>query len=226
MINLSSNEADSLTKLAARGVGYSWGLCEEAVLAARALSVHDVMVMQALGSLFKFYDTQTLDKVTPQIQDNTWACSGVALCPLICGAALSDRASMLAAKSNLVLHKVIHPELLVPFVVDVAAQIGQRVHISWNGLKVDCNGQHVCASVGIVEFNQRCLQQTQPVNVSLHMNCEPLESSFEWQAQHDMRLQLTAACMQQFKQFALRTYAPNTEQSRLLGAGAGDSDND
>lgn len=226
MVDLSTNEAASLTKLAARGVGYSWGLCEEAALTARWLSSHDVMVMPALGSLFKFYDTQTLDKVTPQIQGNTWACTGVALCPLISGSALSDRASMLATGPDLELQNVIHPVLLVPFVAELAVQIGQRVHISWNDLIVECDGRQTRSSVELIEFSQRCLQQTQPVNVSLSINCEPLESSFEWQAQHDTRVQLSAACMQQFKQFAHRTYAPNTEQSRQLGAGAGDSDND
>ncbi len=226
MINLSSNEASSLTKLAARGVGYSWGLCEEAALTVRWLSSRDVSVMQALGSLFKFYDTQPLDKVTPQIQSNMWACSGVALCPLLTGSALSDRASMLATGADLELHTVIHPMLLVPFVSEVAVQLGQRVHISWNGLIVECDGQQARSSVELIEFSQRCQQQTKPLNVSLSINCEPLETSFEWQTHHDTRLQLSAACMQQFKQFAHRTYAPNTEQSRQLGAGAGESDND
>jgi hypothetical protein len=51
-------------------------------------------------------------------------------------------------------------------------------------------------------------------------------SSELWPVVLHSRVSVDLICLESLKQYAHRTYAPATEQSRLSGAGAGTSDND
>jgi len=226
MVDLSANEAASLTKLAARGAGYPWGLCEEAVVAARWLCSFELSGMQALLSLCLRVDQQPLSTFTPQIEGTTWKPVSAGLCPLICGSALSDRAALIAARSSITIESVMSPILLLPFVAQMSAISATSVQLSWNDFVLVCHADQIYANRDADDFDQRCMNDDESATVALQMHIEPSSSMSEWSVRTDSRQNLLPACLHKLQKLAQRTYAPNTEQSRLLGAGAGNSDND
>ncbi len=108
------------------------------------------------------------------------------------------------------------PALVLPFVAYAARQLGKPTGVSWPGAQVVTDGRalslHVendaalLAPAGVVTVNPATVMgAAQP----LQTRANP--SPDDWQALADL---------------AQRTYAPETDESRLKGAGAGLNDND
>jgi len=226
MVDLSANEAASLTKLAARGAGYPWGLCEEAVVAARWLCSCELSGSQALVLLCQQVDRQPLSRFTPHMDGAIWTSADSSLCPLICGSALCDRATLLTGLFHIVIKNLISPILLLPFVSQLSVQSGLPVQIAWNELVLMVDAERMYANRDVKEFDQSCSLNVVPTTVELSVHIAPSASLVEWSMNIDSRQTLSPACLQELQKLAQRTYAPNTEQSRLQGAGAGNSDNE
>lgn len=208
---LSLNEVETTAKKAARGAGYPWGLAEEAGKASRWLCARDIDGNAALANLLGLVDGANLPRWAPDTDNGPWAASGGQLCPLIAGAAISDRAHTLRHKS-IRLANIVEPALLAPFLALAAQQIKETITIKWPGGVVSTDGNNVeaqgtfpaqadSAEIGlggaVANPNRRRSRATPNIDV--------------WNI---------------LAQFANRTYAPATEESRLKGAGAQVSDND
>ncbi|PUA45145.1 DUF3726 domain-containing protein [Pseudomonas protegens] len=216
-MHASLNEIESLCKKAARGAGLSWGLAEEAGKAARWLSAHGLDGPGVLAQQLQENDGCAYAQLAPDVSAEPWQGPGHALCPLIAGATLSDHAHLLRHNGDIELRHVAHPQLLLPFASSIARQLGMWLELSWEAcrLRFAPTGEAwliQAQSLGAASTAQvRCasVPPAEPLGKALVGKIPELGDS----PQHDL------------DHLAARTYVPASEASRLLGAGAGLSDN-
>jgi len=205
-MSFSLNEVEATAKKAARGAGYSWGLAEEAGKATRWLSAQGLDGCGALAALL-----QEPRHESPTRDGDIWSANG-ALCPLASGAALSDFAADLAA-GPIRLIEVAHPQLLLPFAAGAARQMGTVLTLACDTLTARTDG----AGVDLAHIPSP--PGTSDVQVSLGGRMGAA-------LPHQTRAASDPAIWAVLTGLAARTYAPATDASRRLGAGAGLSDND
>lgn len=220
-MHASLNEIESLCKKAARGAGLSWGLAEEAGKAARWLSAHGLDGPGVLAQQLQENDGCAYAQLAPDVRAEPWQGPGHALCPLIAGATLSDHAQRLRHNGHIELRHVAHPQLLLPFASSIARQLGLWLELSWEAcrLRFAPSGE-----VWLIQAQNLGAASTAQVRCA---GVHPTESLAE---PHARALagripELGDTPQHDLDQLAARTYVPASEASRLLGAGAGLSDN-
>ncbi|WP_137701469.1 DUF3726 domain-containing protein [Marimonas lutisalis] len=206
MTDLSLNEVEATAKRAARGAGLSWGMAEEAGKAVRWLSAQGLPGCAALADL--------LDAPGNAPTSLDLLSSSGPLCPLAAGVALSDMAGRLGA-GDTVLSDVAQPLLLLPFLQAAARQTGRALRVGIDGTMVGLDGAQVTCS------DPADLDMPHARRIVIAPGAVPAPPL----PQHT-RAEVTADTLERLNRYAHRTYAPATEASRLLGAGAGLSDND
>lgn len=211
----SLNEVDALAKRAARGGGYSWGLAEEAGRAARWLSAQGLDGCQTLALVLRQNDGRSMQDLSPLSLTGDWTGLAGCLCPLMAGATLSDSAEQLGT-GKILMCNVMFPALILPFAAAVARQRQTVVNVTWSGLAAATDGVRLnlvdsgnAVTVSTAEHLQ--VWAGGRLGVSLPCNSRTTPDAADWTT---------------LSRFAARTYAPATEASRRLGAGAGLSDND
>ena len=209
--SLSLNEVDALAKKATRGTGYSWGMAEEAGKAIRWLCRNGVDGCSDLVDLLVECDGTDLAEWRPRIDGHVWTARSDRLCPLITGAALSDRAADLY-DAVIEIGPLVRPVLILPFAGHAAQSLRGLVSVRWTG------GVAVTDGVGLSHDGKHPVGP-ETVRVSL-------EGRIEDPNPECSRATLNHDCHARLERFAQRTYAPATEASRIKGAGAGLSDND
>ena len=208
-MTLSLNEVESTAKRATRGAGYPWGLSEEAGKATRWLCARDLDGCGALAALLLRTDGADLEKWTPRCDAPIWTAEGGRLCPLIAGAALSDRALSLRGVRLAVL---VAPLMLIPFVALAAQQLDTM-------LKVELPGASAVTDGRALSVSGRFVAETEELAVDPGGSLvNPLPDR--------RRAAPGKEALGVLELLAQRTYAPATDASRLSGAGAGLSDND
>ncbi|WP_247256943.1 DUF3726 domain-containing protein [Pseudomonas moorei] len=216
-MNASLNEIESMCKKAARGAGMSWGLAEEAGKAAKWLSAHGLNGPQLLAEQLRHDDGVAYRELAPVVCEGTWHGSTLPMCPLIAGATLSDHAHLLNTTGQILLSNVSCPQLLIPFVSGIATRLKRSLELSWPGctLFFDSRGE-------VFLNNAEGLGQERAASVCCTHATAPdakanaLEGPIPAVARPDLAY---------LEALAYRTYVPSSESSRLLGAGAGLSDN-
>ena len=205
-MSFSLNEVEVTAKKAARGAGYSWGLAEEAGKATRWLCAQGLDGCAALAALLgdPRHEIPTCDGVV-------WSGSG-ALCPLATGAALSDFAENLA-DGPIRLVEVVQPQLLLPFAAGAARHLGTVLTLSCDTLTARTDGTGL--DLALIPSPPG----TSDVTVSRGAAMAGARS-IQTRAAPDPAIWAILTGL------AARTYAPATDASRRLGAGAGLSDND
>ncbi|MEB8387380.1 DUF3726 domain-containing protein [Rhodobacteraceae bacterium KMM 6894] len=208
----SLNEIGSLTRKAARGAGFSWGMAEEAGRAARWLAGVGLPGPEALADLLEATDGMAHGMLCPSDPTTKdWRASGGMLCPIAAGTALCDMAGALAQARTL--REVVQPLLLVPFVADAAGVSGRAQALTWPD-----------AAFLFTKDLRGAIITTTPLARVVHLTQDaptglpPLACQLRYDLCPDVAARLTL--------LAERTYAPETDASRLGGAGAGLSDND
>jgi hypothetical protein len=213
----SLNEIEVMCKRAARGAGMHWGLAEDVGKAIRWMNAHGLPGDEELANLLRQNNTRRYDELSPISMNGVWSASGGALCPLIAGVSLCDRASEIADGRVIELGTTTHPLLLVPFASIIANLSKTTVKVSWYG------AEFVCAS--------GCFQVTDETAVIAPASvesvcCQRTTASISPPTHTWERTEVSAENWAQLNTFAERTFAPATEASRLAGAGAGLSDID
>lgn len=208
----SLNEIEAHAKKAARGCGYDWGVAEEAGKAVRWLTSHGLAGAASLAAHLSLQD----DDGPPQTLDGVWASATGALCPLTAGITLNDCADRPIAETEQAMRDVTHPLLVVPFAAWAALHINAPLTVSWNSVRATTNGYdlHIEGSEA-----DRVTPRTSVLQCFVAQDRPVLSKPA-------LRGQVTPDVWAKLNTFAQRTYAPATEASRLLGAGAGISDND
>lgn len=213
---VSRNEIESLALKAARGAGMSWGLAEEASVAAGWLAEHALPWADTLvGVLAQAHATSP-----PQIVGHAIAPSrpGTRLCPILTGALLSDLGP---PASTIEVHDLLAPVWLAPFLAgwagpDCGASLSwreARLLVAQSGI---AGADAVPAAALTAAFADRiaiALERTDRLQQP-----RTRRASSGYVAPDDAWRSLQA--------FEHRTYVPASAQSRLAGAGAGLLDND
>lgn len=216
-MSYSLNEIEALCKKAARGAGYSWGMAEEAGKAARWLASYDLAGPEHLAALLAQNDGLPLADFAPQNLSKVLAAYSGPICPLAGGAALCDSADQLATPGGTEMSKVMHPMLVIPFAASASVYLKRSVALYWDNVKI-----HISAS-GIRVTGSRTDME---VSLTDALRCEVSdEPALDFQTP-SYRGDVSLAAWTALSAFAHRTYAPATEESRILGAGAGVADND
>jgi hypothetical protein len=117
---------------------------------------------------------------------------------------------------TITLQNVTHPLLLLPFAASAAQSIGTPVSLEWEGVQVSTDGKTVS-----IDGTGEALNTQGETRVKCAVN-----NGFSGTHKPAIRGQLSDETVEQLMVFALRAFAPITEQSRELGAGAGLNDND
>ncbi|MFY2825336.1 DUF3726 domain-containing protein [Ruegeria sp. MALMAid1280] len=209
-MSFSLNEMEATAKRATRGAGYSWGQAEEASKAARWLCAQGMDGAGALARLLTLGLASDLAAHRPRQVDGPWQGDGD-LCPLSAGPLLSDCAHLLKT-GPVELQAVVSPALLLPFAANAARVLKSCISIEIDGVRAVTDGDHLAAP-DILPITARRVTVSQGVAPDVPRN-------------RHTRAQPTLDDWAVLNRFAHRTYAPATEESRLLGAGAGLSDND
>lgn len=208
-MNLALNEVEAIAKKAARGAGYSWGLAEEAAMAARWLCARGIDGCAALAALLEQGHEAPCP---PTIGAECWVAPAGALCPLATGAAIADRADDLLT-ADVRLGRVNEPILLLPFAACAAERLGTFVRLVMPGAVVATDGEGLSI-------------EGMPGPIAAHVTVAASGVAGAAPRARYARATPAAATWASLERFAHRTYAPATEVSRQRGAGTGLSDND
>jgi len=192
-----------MSKGAARGSGLSWGQAEEVSFATVWLLKNGFDVSNDLISLLES------DIIYPpdNIDEDIWQNKGGDLDPIKSGVALLD----LDTNKTIVLRNVFLPHFLIPFV----AQLSQSMLIEANNFSVVLIDGRV--KTNIKDWPSRSNE------VKLSATSDKIELKY---SQVPKRCQVADDVWNRLEELTYLTYAPVTEESRVLGAGAGLSDND
>ena len=208
-------EVEATAKKAARGAGHSWGMAEEAARATRWLCAHGIDGVAGLARALARVDGSDPRQHAPVRLAGDWSARAGAMCPLMAGAALADSAAGWAETGKRI-ENVAVPVMLLPFAAMAARHLGAAVTLEWNGARAITDGQATSLEAA---GNDDLLQTAAQVRVLVG------GTPGSRLAQHS-RAVPDARDWETLNRLAHRTYAPDTEASRLRGAGAGLSDND
>jgi len=204
----SLNEVEVLSKKAARGAGYSWGMAEEAGRAVRWLSRQGQDGAAALAELLE--GLAGADPVTlapTELRADMSERKG--LCPLALGTLISDMPGLPGA--GLVAGGVRAPLLVLPFAATAARRLGQAISVEAGPSGAVTDGD---ALFGLRPFGGAGLVSIGP-------------SAIDGPRSEQRHRVLTGQeVWARLDVFAQRTYAPATEASRLKGAGDGSVQDD
>ncbi len=199
---VSLNEVEMTALKAARGAGYSWGLAEEAGKAVRWLAEREERDFGWLAPLLAILQAPPASLH----------------CPIARGAALADDPET-ALPAGMTELGVIHaPGLLLPFVAAAARTLREPLLLVCHGLRFrttpdedafECRGWHALAQPAAVAITRG---GPMPLLRQLRRKDGGVSTSVEFWRFLDP--------------YVVRTYVPESDTSRLTGAGAGLNDND
>ncbi len=222
MADYSLNETASRAKLAARGVGYSWGMAEEVARAIFWLASRELPGPALLLNLLSHYPTSESVKLAMPLNNNGQLCVKDSwLCPIAAGCALSDTCADVDDTTLIVLPSVKSPILILPFVADIALRFGTVLDLELDKYTVSTNGTQVKFSdiaFATMEQAERVVCRTASSETTEYTLGDRENTAFRVVVEDHVWAGLGA--------YAQQTYAPSTESSRALGAGAGLNDND
>jgi hypothetical protein len=208
----SLNEIEALSRKAARGAGYSWGLAEDTGRAVRWLEARGLPGAETLADHLKRVDGQDLASLTPDA--DSWTAPGGAACPILAGTMLAD--GMAGPGSDpLVLSNMASPLLLLPFLCWMASAQGRTVGIAVSDTSIALSPEGAL-------IQTKAIPSPASAPVTLQFGVDPAGDPVA----EGLRSACSADTVAALNAFAHRTYAPATEESRLAGAGAGLTDND
>ena len=213
----SLNEIESLARKAAKGAGHSWGMAEEAGKSVRWLCAAGLPGAEALAGLLQRNDGRAYEDCCPDCVGPVWQAKGEELCPVITGAAICDRAGLLADGVEIQLAATSYPLLLVPYIASASDISGASISVSWLGFTMSRANRESRFDMEEAAPLSTC-QEAIVIRKCDTPSGERLRRAYRGTIPLETKDILLG--------FAQRTYAPDTAESRLSGAGAGLTDND
>jgi len=215
----SLNEIETLGKRAARGAGLDWGLTEEAGKALRWLVARGLPGPALLAELLALHDGRSYDDLAPAGDAAPWAAPGGRLSPLLAGPAVTDRAADLAAGGAVELAETAYPLFLAPYLAAAAKLTGRPMTLTCPDLEIVLTP---AGSFRLTGDDRQLVAAAAPRVQLTAGDAAPAGAVSALQG----RGELEGDVRERLEAFAQRSYAPASEASRLMGAGAGLSDND
>jgi hypothetical protein len=219
VIVCSLNEVEAYARRGARGAGMAWGLAEEAGKAARWLSARRLPGVDLLLRLLTANDGRPYESMAPAAGTDRWVASGDTLCPVCCGAALSDRIAAREPGAELTLHDLAYPLLLAPFLDQPGQPPGGCYALRWPGFQMQVSA----GSVALDYDDERVLvtecTDTATVSVIPGRRVEAADRP------RVAGVDVDSSVWRVLDDLGKRTYVPASEESRAR-AGAARTDND
>ena len=213
---LTLAEVESYMRKCARAVGLEWGIAEEAGKSARWLAAFDLPGPELTLAHLQQLKTQNYRDWVPDCAVDPWSASGGKLCPIVTGAALADRATLLLDGHTIRLRTTAYPLLLVATLGQAARFHNCVITTRWEGASVSSFAFDVA-----LDGDNKAIQcaQTDAVECLVDTGVQPQRkaSTLAYSVDDDIYRQIDA--------LAFETYVPASEASRA-GAGAGLTDND
>lgn len=204
---LSSNEIDAMAKKAAKGAGMPWGLASDAGRVARWLADQGLPGPELLVDLLDWRDGRSHVEVAPPDVGLAWADHPLALDPVVVGTVCADLAGRLA-EGRVELGRVRQPLLLGFALSVVAARTATALVGRWDDSALGVAADQATGQGSLFATEANVIVEPG------HLNGERLTAPAEgWT--------VDPAAWARLEAYAHRTYAPDTEASRLRGAGAG-----
>lgn len=213
ILDLSLGEFRALVAKAGRGAGFSWGLADDLAYSARRLAEFGVGSGPMVVSLLERIENAELSQLMPTSE---WQASGELLCPICTGASIADAVSP-ASPQRRDVGPVMEPAFVAPLVSAALGPDQRNCVVSWD--------------------DGECVAGADSLRLTGTIPAEPAMISVQWGSTtaspkegadgvgHD-RVSLPSATFEALEQWAHRTYAPATDESRAAGAGSDQSDND
>lgn len=215
----SLNEVQAAGLKAARGAGLSWGLAEDAGRAVRWLEARGLPGVPALGRSLVAWDGMAPGRFQPTVEGDDWSGGGEGLDGLLAGLALLDR----RGAEPVTLHHVANPLLLLPSLASLTTVQGAGLTMSVDGDRpLDCQ----LWPAGPSESARRLGEIDRARRVTVAPGAGQREPSGPVCSLVDGSATIDDDAWRVLEAFAQRTYVPESEESRLRGAGSGESDAD
>ena len=202
----SSSEINTISKRAARAVGYSWGVAEEVGKCISSIEMFGISGVENLNNYFK--TIKGIEPEGPNQIEKTNKLNDKSLCPIYTGLKLIDNYKSVDEIKELQFINLDYPLLLLPFVNKLSYLIGKRIEIAIDDINVECN-LNACV-LADHQIKSLIIKKANTVKINILEN-EDSFSSKTWNELYEM---------------STKTFVEETEQSKQTGAGAGLRDND
>ncbi len=215
----SLSEIQSTCKKAAKGAGLTWGLAEEVGMIAKSLTKLGLDGAGSFVPYFKWLDDPK-KSMASRIGNNAgiWSSIEGDFCSLKAGTILADRAALLQSEP-FQFDSVICPMVLVGQIYIVANHYNYVLKVTVDDISIMVSGSGL-------ECADEALKKLQATKVN-HIKVERVEQALT--ITHEVQPRGCDVSHEDWaflNSFAAHTYAPESEESRLSGAGAGLQDND
>ena len=217
MISLSMSETRQAAMKAARGAFFSWGIAGDAAFAVVWLERHGLPGMSALIDLCDHRYETSPAAFTLREEPGLWSPAHGELCPVRIGTFLFDLGTEAPfVNDRLTIARLNAPLLILPFASRLAGAFGRPVSVAWEGTEMICDRDNLTILSDAA--------MAAPVADRLDLRLARFDGSQRPGTANRCRLSDTLA--RRLDAFVQQTYVPDSEESRLRGAGAGLVDND
>ena len=205
-ISWSLGETAALATKAARGAGMPWGLADETGVAVSWLHAHGIPGLAALCRYLKWRD----NGIVTQWPDRP--AGAACYCPIALGTAYMDGAIPLTLATG----TIREPVLMLPFIAK--RNTGQPMQVDLGDMSIHLSKDGFCSP-----YLNTALLISQASCTINHATDTAAMAPYE--LTHRVPSYFFG-CVAVLTEFAKKTYAPATDESRMAGAGAGLNDND
>ena len=208
----SLGEIETQCKKASKGVGLTWGLAEEAGLIARHLSEFNLPGSDTIFINLKFTEDNGWPDYLASIESLDKG--GEPINGLLLGIMILDQVSDLVGHDTSFSESVVGPLAVVGALLRLQNE-RYFFSISWQNCNIRMNGDGF--SVEGTNLNPQIVN-----DFTLSIFRSSIKPVFE----KEKNKRLPIKCWDFLTKMANKTYVPESTQSRLLGAGAGERENE
>ncbi len=199
------SEIDTISKRATRGAGFSWGIAEEVGKNMRLLELYGLAGIKNLNKFLISYKEKQYQKIT--IISDTNIADRYPFCPIILGTNFIDQVNLLDTKTNIKISNVAFPILFLPFVSRASEIIGKKIYIKIEEKEFLMN---LNQSIYSNYLKNEILENCKTINISFIDNNNSFNEN-EWNELYKL---------------SENTFVEESESLKIVGAGAGLTDND
>ena len=236
MANYSLSEIDALARKATRGAGYSWGVAEDVGKSVRWLSAYGFSGSDILAKHLEMISGKHQDYL-PKLKSTTpeattekaleFKNNDQPLCSLYCGTLINDLGHHLKDNKTLTFCNMLFPLLALP----AAARTAEAYHIA---IAYTCGEtSFFCDANGITIKNSFAEPSRSTSHNGIYAEldafvldnspeviCSRIQNNFKNTfLPNPQSRSITNEGLSILEKLAHKTYAPDTEESRLRGAG-------
>lgn len=212
----SLSEIEALSKKSSKGAGLFWGHAEEVGKDIRWLSAYQ---LNGAGILATYLNSQSFNVSCANDiinKSGIWSAKNKMICPIIGGTLIADRIHMINGNTIIQFARTAWPILLIAQLGRAAEDLKKSFIIEWAGFFIILSDEGIYYE-GV---NLYC-SQTESI---IFTECN--KTNVKYIKHKTFSVSVKLKDWEILLNLAHKTYAPETDSSKLYGAGAGLTDND